>query len=285
MLGIVEFVHHDMDETTSLEKDSRALQLAQSGIAVGLHPLVKRGDEVLKQTVAPGESFEVHLGSEGARLNINSIVTSGQFGILRALLKAWDFTDAEADQVTDDFKESTKLEKWKELTGIQNDLVTLSGTAGGSEAEKRAARHQFKSIDEMLLIPTMKGVVARKPDWRNYFTVWSEGRLDVNDAPAELIEAVCGVSRETAERFVNIRLGADGKRDTDDDKIFEKMEDVRQALGLGQRNFEVVAGLLTLKDSTSRLESTGKLGDYERKITVVTRGKNNPPVFLQWQEM
>jgi type II secretory pathway component PulK len=285
VLGIVEFVHHDMEETTSLEKDSRARQLAEAGIAVGLHPMVVRSDDVLKQSVAPGEAYEVHLSSEGARLNINSVVQAGQFLILRALLKAWDFTDGEADTVTDSFKEWTKRDKWEELVGKVQGFP-VAGQTGTARVilSPHQLRHQFKSIDEMLLIPNMKSVAARKPDWRDYFTIWSEGRLDVNDARAELIEAVCGVTYATAQRFVNNRLGADGKPDTDDDVIFDNMEKVRQALGMGQQDFGLIAPLLTLKDSALRVESTGKLGDYQRKITVITRRNTNPPAYLQWQE-
>jgi type II secretory pathway component PulK len=283
VLGIVEFVHHDMEETTSLEKDSRARQLAEAGIAVGLHPMVVRSDDVLKQSVAPGEAYEVHLSSEGARLNINSVVQAGQFLILRALLKAWDFTDGEADTVTDSFKEWTKREKWEELTTPPGSTGVQGFTVAGKTGTV-VARHRFKTIDEMLLIPNMKAVAARKPDWRDYFTIWSEGRLDVNDARAELIEAVCGVTYATAQRFVNNRLGADGKPDTEDDVLFDNMEKVRQALGMGQQDFGLIAPLLTLKDSALRVESTGKLGDYQRKITVITRRNTNPPAYLQWQE-
>lgn len=280
VLGIIEFVHYNLDETVALEKDSRARQLAEAGVAIGMHPAVKRGDALLKQTVAPGETFEVHLGSEGGMLNINTILKNRQFDLLGDLFANWGLTIAEVDSVTHDF------EDWAYPSVPGYAVAGKTGTAGtsGSAGTAQAAR-LFKSLDEMTLIPGMKLVAEKKPDWRNYFTVFSDGKLDVNEAPAELIEVVCRVSPATAKMLVNARLGPDGKPDTDDDVIFNDLEQVRQRLGLGKDAFNEIAGNLELQDSVLRVESTGKIGEHQRKIIAVTRRNVSPPVFLEWQEL
>ena len=135
------------------------------------------------------------------------------------------------------------------------------------------------------MVPGMDSVADAKPDWRNYFTIWSDGGLDLNEAPADLIEAVCDVGMMRAEEFVKARLGPDGKPDTDDDLIFKDMEQVRALLGMSQQEFAGDSKPVKFaRFLTIRIESTGSFGTYQRNITAVVRRNSSPPIFLQWQE-
>jgi hypothetical protein len=107
----------------------------------------------------------------------------------------------------------------------------------------------------------------------------------MNEAPADLITAVCGVGEAQALRFVNVRLGPDGKPDTEDDVIFQDMDQVRQALGMSNGDFEKIQGRLSLQDSVTRIESNGIVGTYQRKIMAVVRRASTPPVYFLWQEL
>lgn len=286
VLGIVEYVHYNMEETVSLEKNLRARQLAEAGIAVGLHPAVTRGDPVLTQILGTDEQFSVHLGSEGGRLNINTVVQNRQWPVLGSLCRIWGLTESETVSVSDDFKNWTPQNNWLKLMASQTDQTgTAPGFAMASQTEIHIPAHQFQSVEEMTLIPAMKLVAAKKPDWRNYFTVWSDGKLNMNEAPADLIAAVVGVSPETSARLVNARLGADGKPDTGDDITFKNLLEIRTALGLSPNDFAKIQDRLSLQDSVARIESTGTFGTCRRKIIVVVRRTSSPPIFLQWQEL
>jgi len=290
VLGVVEYVHYDLEETASLKKEFRVRQLAESGVAIGLHPLEKRGDSLLVHTFGPGESFEVYLRSEGGRININTIVQSGQWKTLHDLCTVWGIRETDAVNIVKDFETWTKLVKWQELVSGQNAVTgsarpaLIPGFAIAGQTGT-AVRHKFESVEEMLLIPGMKLLADAKPDWRNFFTIWSDGKLDMNEAPADLISAVCGVGEVQALRFVNARLGPDGKPDTLDDVNFQDMEQIRQALGMSKDDFEKIQGQISLQDSVTRIESNGILGNYQRKIMVVVRRNSSPPVYLQWQEL
>ncbi|MGB8354953.1 MAG: hypothetical protein WCD79_13745, partial [Chthoniobacteraceae bacterium] len=190
VLGVVEYVHYDLEETTTLEKNFRARQLAEAGLAIGLHPLIKRGDKLLIQTIRSGESFEAHVSSEGARLNINTIIQTAQWQILHNLFVAWGLKESDAVQVADAFQTWTRADKWLELAPTQTGTAGLVVTG---QPGAQLAQHLFGSIEEMPLIPGFEMVEAAKPDWKNYFTVWSDGPLDMNEAPWDLIQAVCGV--------------------------------------------------------------------------------------------
>lgn len=293
ILGVVEYVRYDLEETASMEKDFRARQLAESGIAIGLHPIVRRGDSVLMQTIAPGESFEVHLRSEGSRLNINSILQTQQWQVLHDLFVVWGLAEFDAGKAAQSFKEwaTSPLSKAQGQSTVQLQLPPQSQNPQNpnrpqnpNQPPVQVAVRLFDSVDQMLLVPGMDAVAAAKPDWRDYFTIWSDGRLDMNEAPADLIAAVCGIGMGRAQQFVNTRLGPDGKLDTDDDMIFDNLDLVRQMLGISKDDFAKIQNQLSLQDSVTRIESTGTLGTYQRKIMVVARRNSTPPTYLQWQE-
>lgn len=283
VLGVVEYVHYDLEETTSLEKDFRVRQLAEAGVAIGMHPLITKRDSLLSQTMTPDEKFQVYLRSEGSRLNINTIVQGQQWQILHDLCVVWGLKESDAADVASDFQTWTQAEKWAELTASQSRVSGFVVTS--HQQGTLLPSHVFQSIEEMLLIPGMKLLAGAQPEWRNYFTIWSDGGLDMNEASADLIAAVCGIGEAEAQRFVNVRLGPDGKADTEDDVIYQNMDQVRQSLGMSANDFQRIQGRLSLQDSVTRIESNGIVGTYQRKIMVVVRRASTPPVYLQWQEL
>src|SRR5207245_7754115 len=76
----------------------------------------------------------------------------------------------------------------------------------------------FRSVEEMSLIPEFAPVAAAEPDWTKYFTVWSDGTINVNAADADVIALVTGVTPEQAKHFVQHRWGRDGRRNMSDDE-------------------------------------------------------------------
>jgi type II secretory pathway component PulK len=269
VLGLVEYLYSDLDETTALKEDSRARQLAESGVAVATNPQVTlRYDPVLKQTFAPGESFDVRLRSEGGRLNINTVLQSQQWTILENLFSEWGMEAADIANLMQGFKARWVLPP----AGME----VKSGTSTMVQL--------FQSVDQMLAVPGMAAAAKANPDWRDSFTVWSDGPLDLNDATADLIAAVTGVGEARAEQFVSMRNGPDGKPFTEDDLVFTSMDQARTMLGMSPEAFADIQNLVSLQDSTARIESTGTVGNFRRKITVVVRRNAAPPVYFLWQE-
>lgn len=274
VLGLVQYLYHDLDETIALKKQARAGQLAQSGVAMAMDPLVEKRDSVLKQSFSDGGKFTVHLESEGGRLNINAIAQSGRWTVLQNLFLEWGMHAADVVTVV------KSIEKWA------HPLQAQPSAPNGATQPPALAVRQFRTVDEMLDVPGMELVAAMKPEWRNYFTVWSDGGLDVNDAPAELIEAVCGVGEERAQALVQTRLGPDGVEGTPDDKTFTDLEQVRMLLGMSKESFAEVAGSLSINDSTARIKSTGEVNNVRHEITVVVKRAPAPapPIYYLWRE-
>ncbi len=86
----VGFVSNDADEYGALNKEFRARQLAESGLAFGIDPQVQNMDRaLLEQTKPDGGRFHVLISSESIKLNINFILQNGRDDLLSNLFIRW----------------------------------------------------------------------------------------------------------------------------------------------------------------------------------------------------
>src|SRR6478672_2740905 len=82
----VGFVKNDVDEYGALNKEFRSRQLAESGLAYGIHPQVKNEDRsLLEQQMPDGGWFHVMISSESTKLNINFLLQAGRDDLLENL--------------------------------------------------------------------------------------------------------------------------------------------------------------------------------------------------------
>ncbi len=278
VLGLVKFMEIGLTESASQSKNFRAMQLAESGLALGLHPQLEKEDSHLRQDLGSSESFAVTLKSEGARLNINFLLLNNKRSDLIDLFQSWKVNDGEIYKLADHLMDWVDEDSLKRLNGAENEDYTKLGFPG------YPPNRPFQSLEEMELVPGMEFLAEARPDWKEYFTVWGDGKLDVNEAPAELIAVVCQVGSLPAEMFVNRRLGSDGEKGTSDDFEYTEMAQVRSALGLSESLFKTVESRITLKSNYRRIVSVGRIGNYERSLAVVVQLNTNPVQYLTWIE-
>jgi len=267
VIGVIQVVGYHIDEAAGAERAFRSRLLAESGLAFGLQPSIAKGDPLLTQTVRPGETFDVHFASEAGRLQINYLLIKNRRDILRTLFYRWGLSPAEADEVFDNLRARIEGHEMSNGRLAQTGRNTL-----------------FQSVDEMAGVPGMDLVARRHPAWRDAFTVWTDGRVDFNEAGPEVVEAVTGVDYSVAQEFCGFRLGPDQQPDTADDVRYADVNQVRQKLGLSETAFAKVAGLVILDSLIRRIESTGTMGNCEHRITVIVKTDANPPQYLDWQE-
>ncbi len=300
IVSAVEFVKHDVDEYSVLSHRFRAEQLAESGIAFGCNPQVKNEDRgLLNQVMPDGGAFKVTVASESTRLNINYILQNGREYLLQELFDRWGVPSRDAQQAI------SGLQAWVSTpaSGLQN----LTAAPGGSQtgmapspakaqpaAEANRANNAaqpmaglvrpFQAVEEMSLVEAFAPVMSAQPNWANYFTIWGDGKIDVNLADPETISLVTGVAPAQAEEFVKYRWGPDGIPFTQDDREYQSMDQVRMALGMSPQQFQLVQDLLSLQSAIDRIESTGIIAGYTRTITVITNRNSAPIRYLLWQE-
>jgi len=272
----------DMDVAASTIHGARAKHLAEMGVAVGSHRMVERFDPLLRfENEERNEGYSVTLTSEGRRFNINSIIASKDTELLTDMFTEWGMELDESEALVD------ALLDWFD----GDDLVSLKG-AEAEEYESAGRFNQpfnrpFYALEEMRLVRGMDRLEALKPDWRDWFTVWSSGALDLNDASAEFIAMAAGCPVEQAELVVETVLGRDGLRDTEDDERFDNLGSALALLGIDPTLDPVLAKRFTVNDSTTRIESIGWAGEARRRTTLILRNRDgtNPILLKRTQEI
>jgi general secretion pathway protein K len=274
VFAAVRIVSFDLDVVSAQVQGVRARHLAEMGIAIGVNPAVERDDPLLKGLGESGEGYSVELRSEANRLNINAILLRDDKPLLRTLFIDWGMTLDEAEDLVD------ALADWVD----SDDEVALNG-AEASYYENLGRTNQplnraFFNLDEVRLVRGMEVVERLNPDWQDAFTLWSSGALDVNEAEAGLLAAAAEVSYERAENVVETVLGPDRMRNTEDDSRFNAVEEVLDLLGVQDIMRPIVSPRLTVNDTTTRIESTGRSGSAARRITVIVRNRTGRPAIL-----
>jgi hypothetical protein len=289
ILSAVEFVRHDVDEYAALSREFRARQLAVSGLAFAMNPQVRNEDRsILDQKMPDSGQFRVAISSESTRLNINAILQNGREYLLETLFRRWGVADKDVQPAVQGLRNwvSSPGSNQQNLPGQQNQPLTeqVQSNQPAQSLQGVPLVNPFEAVEEMSLVPEFAPVMAARPDWADHFTVWGDGKIDVNLADAAMISLVTGVSPDLAERFVKYRWGPDGVPFTADDQVYLSLDQVRAALGLSPERFQLVQDLLSLNSSVDRIESTGIISSYTKTIDVIVSRNTIPIRYLVWQE-
>lgn len=262
--GLWEGAQYSWDESTFERKRFEAKLLAESGVAIAMHPDVSAGDDVLRHEFADGRSYSVIIGSEGGRLLINAIEEEAISNAARELFILWGLDATEASTAVDSLVDWIDEDDEVGTTGAENSYYSTQ------EYEEFPLNEEFTSIEQMLLVRGMDRVAQVKPNWRDYFTLYGDGLIDVNQADAEMLEAFFGSTREAALNVVATRNGQDGLTGTDDDEFFDDLDAVSGLLGISDEAFQAVEEWTTTSNTVLRIYSEGRVGDFIMRLIVLT---------------
>lgn len=271
-LRVISF---DTEITTSKIHGSRALQLAEMGVAIGANPAIKRDDPLLHRVDEENnEEIHVSLTSESARYNINTLVLAEDKTLIRSIFIHWGMDLDDAQALTDALTDWVDGDDEVALNGAEIDAYTKLGRIN------QPFNRPFYDIEEMRLVRGMDEIEALRPDWRNWFTVWSGGTLDVNEADPELISVAAEVTPEMAAIIPETVRGTDGIRDTEDDVPFQDVATALSLLGIDANTRQDIAQRFTANDTTTRIISTARSGESTRRIVTILRNRTGKPILL-----
>ncbi len=284
-------VKYDSDVIVHQVHGFRAKQLAESGANLAVHPEVENGDIVVvgvsqRGGVDPDEGYEFSIQPEDIRFNINRLISNMETGtdlfLREILVEEWGVNSQLADSAIG------ALRDWID----QNDEINLNG----AESEYYSAlgrvnqpyNRVFYSLDEMTLVRDWNEVVAEVPNWRNWFTVLSPNGLNINYAEPFLIAAATDAEETTVDEVIRQQVvGEDGALNTEDDVIFEDVEQALQELGVNTARIdfpEIVARFSAGESSVQRIESTGWSSGFGHRLTLVVQDQNGQPIVLERTE-
>ena len=305
MLGMIVYAMHsiisqDMSLTIAQKQAFRARQVAEMGINWAMNPAIKKYDrELLEQTLEDGATFSARIRGEGGRMNINALLQGkeAERTFMTTLFALWGVANDSADTLFD------RMVDWVDTdsttTGIhgweKDDYVGMYG-----QTTPYPFNRPFYNLEELLLVPGFDEVVASKPDWRDYFTIYSSSKaVDVNAAEAKVLATVLVAAQGEpdlddlertivkAQDFITLRWGADGIEDTEDDD--EKMDATAFFGSVGYTpDPSEPNGPATYfggNDQTTHIECVATVGDYRKRVVLVVRGRTGTPQILTREEV
>jgi general secretion pathway protein K len=275
-MAALRVISFDMEIASAKVHGSRARQIAEMGIAVGSNYVVKKTDPLLHRAMAETqESFDVRLISEGGRFNINYLLLQDDKALIREIFSKWGLELDDAQAVADALADWIDADDNVALNGAEKDYYDKEGRIN------QPFNRPFYNLGEMSLVRGMDLVEAVKPDWRDWFTIYSGGPLDLNEASAELIAAAAEIEVEQADIVPETVRGTDGERDTTDDAPFQGAEAALQLLGIDSGERPDIAKRFTVNDPITRIEGIGMAEGAKHKITVILRNRTGKPALLE----
>lgn len=281
VLWVADLVNIELTFGATEAKSMAARQLALSGVALGVHPQVTREDvELLNREVRPGETMRVRIRGEGARFNINQLLASQDRIMLKNLFILWGLDSDKADVLIDRLTDWVDNDIGRELNGAEQSEYEALGIIDAP------ANRPFRSVAEMGRVLGMEELSAVNPNWRNAFTIFGDGRIDINEAGPDVLQVVTGLSPEMTADIIRTRLGPDLEEGTEDDLRFESLDQLSGWLTASSYPAGQVVDRLTTDSSVKRIDSRGIVGDCERVISVVAESAEGVQTgtFLLWEE-
>ena len=201
VLWVSNLVNSNMEGGAADAKGLRARQIALSGVALGLHPKVTREDtDLLERDIGHGERMQVRIRGEGARLNINQLLADQDRVTLQSLFMLWGLDNRQADTLIDRLIDWVDDDIGRQMNGAERAEYEALGIADAP------ANRPFRSVDEMGRVLGMEVLSEVHPGWRDAFTIFGDGRVDVNEASSEVLQAVTGLPRDS-RRFCACAAG------------------------------------------------------------------------------
>ena len=282
VLWAANVVNLELETTISDSAGLRARQIAVSGVALGLHPQVKREDtELLNRDFGAGERMEVRIRGEGARFNINQLIQQQDRITMLNLLTLWGLTPDEANALIDRWKDWTDEDEFRTgFAGAERGDYEALGIANAP------ANRPFRSVSEMARVLGMEQVATLKPDWADSFTIFGDGKIDANEADAAVLQAATGIVPEMVEGILQQRRGPDGIEPSEDDFRFEDVSQLAGWLAGSMLPSEQILAKLSTESSVKRIDSRGIVGERSRLISVVAASGDggDGTTYLLWEE-
>lgn len=240
----------------------RARMLSEAALAIAMNPDIKADDPLLRRQVAEDEGFIVEMTGEDGLINPNVLLQREDRETLRRIFQAWGLNIQQSNVMIDRLLDWVDRDDFARVQGGESKLYGRNGMP---------FNRPFRSIEEMALVSGMEIVEEMYPNWRNWFSVYASGTLDVNEAAPEIVAAVTGADIRFAQNLRSQRVGRDGILNTQDDNPMPDLQSALAILGV-PGDAQALSAILSVQSSTRRILIKVQVGDLQRQTAAVVRG-------------
>jgi general secretion pathway protein K len=249
--------------------------MACSGVEIAFHPLIKPGSKNLKRQIAPRRGYDTRITGEAGRLNINYLVVGedpNRLGVLRRYLENKGIDLNERETMVDSL-----------LDWVTPNVGLHHLNAPPESDDYHPAHMQLSRLDDLKRVYGWEEFTSQ-PGWDDDFTVNTPGTVDLQWASRDVLLALPGMNEAIVDRFLELRRGPDKVDGTDDDLVFQGVNDTGAALGLTPQQLQQLNGLIGSKIPIFRVVSVGQSGDAKRTVQLVFIQTGNIPQVITWKE-
>jgi general secretion pathway protein K len=273
MMAWISWAQTDLERAADDNRDVEARAMAHSGIAIALHPQVTERTPI-DETLNSMMGFRVRIMGEGARLNINWLITEEQparLDMLKHWLELHGMSFEEREAFIDCLLDYVDADDVKRLNGAED------------EPGYTPANRPLQTLDELEKVKNV-GPLLRSPGWKDELTIYSSGPIDLSSAGEAVLRLIPGLGEARIARYLQVRRGRDQLDFTEDDMQFKNFKEVGQWLGMSNAQLQELQRYATVKDSTQRIVSEGYSSDVVRQIDVVAQKSGGNPAIRYWKE-
>jgi len=256
----------------------QARQLALSGVAMGLNPAIKLGEPLLKKGTPETEGFEVKISNESGKINPNFWLAQNNRDIFVRLLDSWDTKQDLRDAAIDGLIDWVDGDDFKNLHGAESAEYAAMGRAGFP------ANRPLVHVREMEAVLGLDTVLAGREDWRNYFTTWHNGKINLQYATEPVLTSLAELTPRQCAALFELRAGPDTIEGNEDDVRFESIDDAAGVLGANGVQLEALENFFDVTGSVRRIESTGFCYGTKHRIVVIVPEEGGGGQIMSWEE-
>jgi general secretion pathway protein K len=260
----VKYIQSSAAEASLAANRYRCLHLAESGAELGFMPGMFSSADVELPVVGSDSEITFRTDIEEGKMPINFMDDGRARESVYNLLLLWKISADDAVMITDCLADWMDQDEEVRAQGAEKDYYHGKGFFDLPRQQPLA------SLDELLLVKGWDIVAKTKANWRDYFSIWSTGQVYLHSASREVLMATTGCTDSDALNYITKRNGNDGLNRTEDDSRMN----VSQALGMlavPEDRLPAVLQVATDQYATRRVESVGRIGSQQVKLSVIGR--------------
>lgn len=269
ILGLMRLLNITIGTATAMERVAIASSTAFAGVTLGRNPDFPANGNTEVQKFPDGSQLEVVVTSENGKLNINKMLENNDRDTLHALFRIWGLNDVQASTVVDCLQDYVEPGQDRRLNGAKKPQYLAARRPPPSGKP-------FISVEEMNQVLHFDLVTEKNPNWREYFTIYGDGTLDLVSAPPELIKVVCRIGDSGVRSLLQKR--------SKDNVVMEDSESARMAMGLTEKEFSELSDRVSIGGNVYRVRATGAFEQAKRTIEAIFQVESGHTNFLEWKE-
>ena len=302
--GFAFRMHVETQVASFSRKELKAKMLARSGVEIARMQLIldqrsptEAGFDALNQAWATNADLYVDQPLGEGKYNVTVIDEESKLPInklsqdqLKRLMDVLGIDPSDGDVIVDSILDWIDQDDLHRLKGAENDYYESLSTPYATKDGP------LDRVEELLLIrgvtkeiyggePATEDAPAR-PGLGDLVSTLSSGQVNINTAPAPVLQALLGLDDSQISLIMNRRDGSDGVAGTEDDQPFRSVEEFLTQLGsIAGPAKQQLGQVLTVNSTFFTVKATGEVGGVKRTVEAVLRRQGNDIQTVTWKEI